>query len=242
MVSDFERTLGDIIKKVELGEIILTKFLDLEELAIAKSLQNKYNISFFGGSSFSERQRAIINGSNPKQKDFNIIVYKINYPKTLNISHRNILGTLMSLGIKRNTFGDIIVRDEECYLMCSTEISSFIEQEFTKINHQPIELKKVSYQQLEYLEEGSKLITTVIVPSLRLDVIVANGFNISRNKVVDKIETKEVFINNKVITKPDYEVKLNDLISCRGFGRLKLIDIGKVTKKNRIVLSLEVYK
>ena len=58
MVSDFERTLGDIIKKVELGEIILTKFLDLEELAIAKSLQNKYNISFFGGSSFSERQRA----------------------------------------------------------------------------------------------------------------------------------------------------------------------------------------
>ena len=82
----------------------------------------------------------------------------------------------------------------------------------------------------------------MIVPSLRLDVVVANGFGISRNKTVESINAKEVFINNKIVTKPDYEVKLNEIISYRGHGRLKLIEIGKVTKKNRLVISLEVYK
>lgn len=242
MISDFERYLKDFERRVDAGETVLTKFLDINEQQLAKSLQSRYEINFFGGTSYAERTRAIINGANPRISEYHIVAYQIIYPKTLNITHRNILGTLMSLGLKRNLFGDIIVSEEECYFLCCSDIAEYLEQEFTMINNQKIKLKKVSYQQLETNANTNKQTITVIVPSLRLDVVVANGFGISRNKIVESINAKEVFINNKIVTKPDYEVKLNEIISYRGHGRLKLIEIGKVTKKNRLVISLEVYK
>ena len=148
----------------------------------------------------------------------------------------------MSLGIKRNLIGDIIVSNEDVYFVCAKEISDFLEMEFKEINRQKIKIKKVSYQQLDNIISLNKEITTIIVPSLRLDVIVANGFNESRSKVVDAINIKEVYINNKIITKPDYEVKLNDVVSYRGHGRIKFVELGKVTKKNRLVIGIEVYK
>ena len=242
MISDFERIIGDIEKKAETGEEVVTKFLDLNDQELAKRLEHRFLVNYFGGYSGAERVRAIINASNPRISLFNIVAYKIEYPKTLIISHRNILGTLMSLGIKRNLIGDIIVSNEDVYFVCAKEISDFLEMEFKEINRQKIKIKKVSYQQLDNIISLNKEITTIIVPSLRLDVIVANGFNESRSKVVDAINIKEVYINNKTITKPDYEVKLNDVVSYRGHGRIKFVELGKVTKKNRLVIGIEVYK
>ena len=148
MISDFERYLKDFERRVDAGETVLTKFLDINEQQLAKSLQSRYEINFFGGTSYAERTRAIINGANPRISEYHIVAYQIIYPKTLNITHRNILGTLMSLGLKRNLFGDIIVSEEECYFLCCSDIAEYLEQEFTMINNQKIKLKKVSYQQL----------------------------------------------------------------------------------------------
>ena len=242
MISDFERIIGDIEKKANLGENVLSKFLDLNDQEVAKRLEKDYLVNYFGGYSGAERVRAIINSSNPRVAEYNIVVYKIEYPKTLQITHRNILGTLMSLGIKRNLIGDIIINDDCAYFICAKEICDFIELEFNEINRQKITIKKVSYQQLDNILLESKKIETIIVPSLRLDVVVSNGFNEARSKVVDSINLKEVYINNKIITKPDYEVKLNDIISYRGHGRIKFVELGKVTKKNRLVIGIEVYK
>ena len=242
MISDFERIIGDIEKKASLGENVLSKFLDLNDQEVAKRLEKDYLVNYFGGYSGAERVRAIINSSNPRVAEYNIVVYKIEYPKTLQITHRNILGTLMSLGIKRNLIGDIIINDDCAYFICAKEICDFIELEFNEINRQKITIKKVSYQQLDNILLESKKIETIIVPSLRLDVVVSNGFNEARSKVVDSINLKEVYINNKIITKPDYEVKLNDIISYRGHGRIKLVELGKVIKKNRLVIGIEVYK
>ena len=242
MISDFERIIGDIEKKANLGENVLSKFLDLNDQEVAKRLEKDYLVNYFGGYSGAERVRAIINSSNPRVAEYNIVVYKIEYPKTLQITHRNILGTLMSLGIKRNLIGDIIINDDCAYFICAKEICDFIELEFNEINRQKISIKKVSYQQLDNILLESKKIETIIVPSLRLDVVVSNGFNEARSKVVDSINLKEVYINNKIITKPDYEVKLNDIISYRGHGRIKFVELGKVTKKNRLVIGIEVYK
>ena len=44
----------------------------------------------------------------------------------------------MSLGVKRNLFGDIIVNNEDCYFLCCSEITEYIENEFSAINGQKI--------------------------------------------------------------------------------------------------------
>lgn len=242
MISDFERHLGDIERRARNGEVILTKFLDLSEQSLALKLAKEFKINFFGGIEGAERKRALVNIKNPKISEYNIIAYQIIFSKMVEFNHRNVLGTIMSLGVKRNTFGDIIVSNQEIYLLVSTEIAEYLETEFTEINHQPITLKKVNYQKLEIATTKAADLKTIIVPSFRLDVIIAYGFGISRNNVVKHIESGLVFINNKQILKPDYEVHLDEIISVRKYGRIKLVEIGKVTKKERIVIKIQVYK
>lgn len=242
MINDFKRSIGDLERLSNQGEKMLTRFLDLEEQSLANSLKKDYEINFFGGLSNSERKRAIINKKNPKISEYKIIVYQIIYPPMLKLTHRIVLGNLMSLGIKRNNIGDIIVTDTETYFLACAEIGSIIEQEFVKINNTPITLKKVSYEKITSLEQNKTKEISLIVPSLRLDVILSDGFKISRKDAKDKIECGLVFINNKEINKPDYEVELNNIISFRHNGRIKLTEIGKKTKKERIVIKIEIYQ
>lgn len=242
MISDFKRSLGDLDRLSSQGEKMLTRFLDLEEQSLANSLKKEYDISFFGGFDGAERKRAIINKKNPKISEYKIIVYQIIYPSMMKLSHRMVLGNLMSLGIKRNNIGDIIVTDTETYFLVCSEVSNIIEQQFTKLNNTTITLKKVSYEKLSSLETTNTKEASLIVPSLRLDVILSDGFRISRKDAKEKIESGLVFINNKIINKPDYEVELNNIISFRHNGRIKLTEIGKMTKKERIVIKIEIYQ
>ncbi len=242
MISDFERILGDVERKSEQGEKVLTKFLSLDEQNIAYGLQRQYEIGLFGGFNNAERKRAVINARNPKISEFHIIAYQIIYPSRLNINHRFILGTLMSLGLKRNNIGDIIVTDDEAYFLVCSEVSPVIEQEFTKINETPIKLKKISYERLEMLDQTKAKQINLIVPSLRLDVIIANGFKLSRKDASNYIISGLAFVNNREITKPDFEVGLNQIVSLRHYGRLKIVEVGKITKKERIVITIELYQ
>lgn len=242
MASDFERSLGDLARKSDNGEKMLTRFLDLEEQSIASSLRKQYDLTFFGGFSGAERKRAIINKRNSKISEFKIIAYQIIYPSMLNITHRAILGTLMSIGLKRNNIGDIIVTNNEAYFLICSEVEQIIEREFSKINGAPITLKKISYDKLENLQCENAKQLTIIVPSLRLDAIVAEGFQLSRKEAKDEIEKGLVFINNKQMTKSDFEIKIDDIISFRHHGRIKLVEIGPMTRKERLVIKVEVYQ
>ena len=80
MISDFERYVKDFERKAEEGEVVLTKFLDINEQMLAKSLQNRYEVNFFGGTSYAERVRAIINSTNPRISEYHIVAYQIIYP------------------------------------------------------------------------------------------------------------------------------------------------------------------
>lgn len=242
MLSDFERIIGDIERKSDLGEKVLTKFLSLDEQNMALRLNKQYDVNLFGGFNNAERKRAIINERNAKISAYKIIAFEISYPPKLNISHRAILGTLMSLGIKRNNIGDIIVTDTNAYFFICSEIASVIEQEFTKINGTPIALKKVSYEKIEQLDKQNVQQVTLIVSSLRLDSLIASGFKMSRNNAKEQIEAGMAFINNKMTLKPDVEVEPNQIVSLRHYGRIKLCEIGKTTKKDRIVINVEIYQ
>ena len=80
------------------------------------------------------------------------------------------------------------------------------------------------------------------VKTLRLDAVVSSGFSLPRSKATDLILTGRVSHNALTCIKPDQPVRENDIISARGFGKFKIAEANKLSKKGRIILLIERYQ
>ena len=129
--------LNDYYQEALDGKIVLTKFLDLAEISQIKQLEKKgVKVYFEGGYDGAERLRAIVQRCDyekPNFADYKIKIYGATYNKNYKeIGHRNVLGSLMSLGIERNTFGDIYIVENNISRNKAVEI---IENKMVSIHH-----------------------------------------------------------------------------------------------------------
>jgi RNA-binding protein YlmH len=216
----------------------LTDFLDPREQEIVKTIvgnDTEVRLSLWGGSSFSERKRALLYPDyyEPSSEDFQLVYYDIVYPsKFSTIEHRDVLGALMNIGVKRGKYGDILISADKVQFVCAAEISGFIELNLTKVGKSGIKLQHIEENNLmeiktDYDERNGT------VSSLRLDVIVAEVYNLSRSKASPLIQQGRVKLNHKITDQPAVEVIEGDELSVRGFGRSKLIAIEGMTKKEK---------
>lgn len=222
----------------------LTKFLDFEEQKeIYRTLPKGTKVFFEGGYEGAERKRAFITNEydNIEFSDYDIKIYEIIFESnTKIITHRHILGTIMSLGVNRNSFGDILVTESNYYLFVTKEISKYIEQNFTMVNHIPLKLREITNVLDILLPKPVE--QNINVSSMRLDAIIARTLNKSRNDSSEIITKGLVLINHKECLNTSYNIKLNDVISIRHFGRIIVHEILKTTKKDRLILRIEVKK
>ena len=79
------------------------------------------------------------------------------------------------------------------------------------------------------------------VSSLRLDAVASSGFSMSRGKAADLISSGKVQLNHQECLKPDRPVNEGDTLSCRGFGKCVVKEVGGPSKKGRIMIVLERY-
>lgn len=238
-VELFKKKIASYIDKAYAGGVSLLNFLDEAQIGILQQLSKKNNldINYYGGFINSDRVRAIISMYDVDKDNYKIVVYKIDYNKKYYvINHRSILGSLMSLGIKRECIGDIIIDDNKnAYFAVTEEISSYILDNFTFVGKAPIKLIEIDYEIENIVKYEEKL---HFVSSLRLDVIIAASYNLSRSEALDFITNGLVFVNHINILNPSHLVKLDDEISVRHKGRVKLKNIGNETKSGRLAVVL----
>lgn len=70
----------------------------------------------------------------------------------------------------------------------------------------------------------------------------ANGYNVSRTHAKELVERGMVRVNWTEIDRPDFMLAVNDLISVRRFGRMKLLAENGITKKDKWRVTLAVIK
>lgn len=228
---------------------VLTKFLDESELSELLNLNHcQYPLEIFGGYDNAERVRVLIgeNANNININDFEIAILKLEYPKKfVKINHRNVLGTIMSLGIMRNTIGDIIITSDDealIYVLVVSEMVEYLKQNLTSINNYPIKIKEVSFEELKNIKVKEAIDKTYIISSMRLDVILSNIIGTSRNEINNYFDEKRVLVNHQICMNRHYEYKKGDLISVRKFGRIIINDDIKTTKKNNLVISARIWR
>ncbi|WP_414046730.1 RNA-binding protein [Macrococcus equi] len=219
---------------------VLTHFLDPRQQFILTTLVNRteLNVSFNGGHENAERKRALVYPDYHivSAEDFELSFIEIKYAdKFVTLSHRNILGALMSIGFKRDLLGDIIVGDKVQFVI-ARHLRDFVFQNVTKLKGSSVTLKEITLAEMQRSTDVFKSHQST-VSSLRLDNIVALMINKSRSIAQKHIESEHVKVNHVVIDKTSFYVETNDLISIKGFGRGKIEVIGDRTKKDKIRIT-----
>lgn len=225
----------------------LTDFLDPRQQFILQSVIGEgvdVRYGFFGGKENSERKRALLYPGyfEPDNSDFMVGLYEIEYPrKFMRIEHPMVLGSLMSLGVKRDKFGDILINEDRIQFFSSEEIESFLMAELREIGRASVHIRKLPVKEaIRGSEQWKEL--EVSTSSLRLDGIISSVFNISRQKSQALIEQKLVKLNWKTVENPAAECMEGDMISARRLGRCKIIDVLGTTKKNKVRLKIGLLK
>ncbi|WP_026570436.1 RNA-binding protein [Sediminibacillus terrae] len=225
----------------------LTDFLDPREQKVFSSLignNDDFRWRLNGGSPSSERKRAIlapyyeeITGS-----DFELALLEASYPvKFVSLGHRDVLGAFLSMGIKRKKLGDLIVRDGFIQIITAAEIASYVRMNLTNIKKASVNFEEVSFGQL--MEKGEHWQEkNMTVASLRLDVLVKEIYNISRQTAVQFIEKGLVKVNFRVVDTPAFMLEQGDLLSLRGKGRSHVKEIHGLSKKEKWKITAEVLK
>lgn len=234
------------------NKIATTDFLNLHERSICEKLLNVQKINnyiFYGGTEETERTMLILYPDKlekeyiMKQLENWITVIRITLPKYNNsYTHREYLGGIMKLGVKREKIGDIIVLEDGADIIIKKDIVDFLLQELenlTRFQKSKIEEKSI-YNVRKTMAKNEERI--IIVPSYRLDVIIGETFKISRSKVNDIIDEERAFINSMLCRNGAKFLKLGDKITVRGKGRFEILEETGNTKKENIRIKILLYK
>lgn len=204
----FVKKVLDYLDQVQYKQrLILTQFLDPYHQSIVKSVighQDEVQVLENGGFIHSESQRMIIAPYfyEIEKEDFEIVVCKIIYAKNFEkLTHRDILGALMSIGIKRELFGDIVEKDKDFYLAVDQHIYEYLKDHLSMIKRSKV--KFVEWDE-EIEVKNDYLVKSFIVSSFRLDKIISSFYKISRQKAAEFIRAGHVKVNHKPVEQINY--------------------------------------
>jgi RNA-binding protein YlmH len=156
------------------------------------------------------------------------------------LSHRDYLGSLLGLGIRRDQVGDILVTDDGATVFVLSAILPLVRQEWTQVGAIPVRVEVVDLDSVATVNREPEIVR-MTAASLRLDKIASAGFNVSRTTMADWIRSGQVQLNWRVEQRPDVIVEIGDVISLRGHGRLRLRAEQGKSRKDRHILLLERY-
>ncbi len=188
-----------------------------------------------GGLNYNERNVLIFTPEYiEEEQPFSIIKITTNkFQKQL--THREVLGSVLGTGIAKEKIGDILFNDDECYIIILKEIEKYLLDNLEYIGNRKITPKKVKTVGYNFYDKKEDISTTVA--SNRIDVIVASMTNLSRTKVKELIESEKVFLNFVGCTNFSKELEKGDILSIRGHGRFQIIDFTGFSKKGKLILK-----
>lgn len=225
--------------------IVLTKFLNPYHQSIVHSVIGNLDdlvVLEEGGLINSEAKRMIIAPSfyQIEKEDFEIALVKITYAKPFGkLNHRDILGALMSLGVKRELFGDIYEYSDDFYVAMDLKIYDYVKDNLTMIKRSKVKLS-LSDEEIEIIHQYTS--KTFVISSCRLDKVVSSFYGLPRNKAVSYIRAGFVKVNHKEVEEISYLCNNSDIISLRRYGRVKFIDTKRKTKQDNYVVEGYFYK
>ncbi len=218
------------------------RFVTGEEraLAIHTARESRVAVSFDGGWPDAERVQVCFHPA-WAEAEFTAQWVEIRWnAKFARVDHRDLLGSLMALGMDRAFFGDLIALEDRAYLLVLPEVAVRLPMEWDKAGNTSIKVTLMDAAPQFTPPKGEELRDTVA--SLRLDCILSSGMKTSRAKAAELIRAGTVSVDHAPEERTDRVLSAGQLLSIRGFGRIRLVTVGEPTRKDRLPVGLEIFR
>ncbi|NDL67936.1 RNA-binding protein [Anaerotalea alkaliphila] len=225
-----------------------SEFLDLHEQTLFEMSRKSFppvKHMFDGGRKESERKMLIFYPEfmdpNQVEKPFACIRIKADTQEGGHPGHRDYLGSLMGLGIKRSCMGDLLVHGDTAHVFVLDTMASYVLDQLHAVGNTPVRAEKMEDTTVLGNLRPAFVSIRNTVASLRLDSVVKLAFGMGRKDAAELVSKGRVHVNGEEKLQPSSPVKEGDLISARGKGKCKLQTVGCETKKNRIFIEIHKY-
>lgn len=217
----------------------LSNFLNPFQQQLWESHHKIINLEFWGGYPNAERKVVLVTRDKKtvNKEDFDLVILQASLTSYNLVGHRQVLGSIMHQGLKRDVIGDILVDSNQVQMIVKGKIADFFLFNPINVNREVLNFKKADHIQI--LKDEDREIKSLIITSLRLDVVLANVLKKSRSQVQSIISDDRVLVNFLPVRKATINLKESDYISIRGFGRVRLIKIVGRSKKGKIMIEYE---
>lgn len=220
---------------------IAARFLSGAErsLAIHAAREAGVEVAFDGGWSEAERVQPCFYPMGEEPRFTGVWMEARWNAKFASVDHRALLGGLMALGMDRAFFGDIIVQEDRAYLYVLPEMAARLPMEWNQAGRATLQVAELT--QPPNIEPPKGALVKDTVASLRLDSVLASGMKLSRSRAAEIIRQGSVMVDHLPEERVDRVLNPGQLLSIRGFGRVRLADVGSPTRKDRLPVTLEVF-
>ncbi len=227
---------------------LFTNFLNQNEISLLKEVEDDFmtSVTLYGGFEDAERRMACFHldafSLSTEVYPISILMITSAYKKEnlSSLTHRDVLGAFMHLGIEREMIGDILLYPEKIYIFCVADISSVVLTDLSKIGHQQIRIKEIPNGDFSYTPNFNEVHSQI--SSNRLDAFLSEACHISRKSSVEYILAGKVFINSKMIDNYSKKLEEGDILSIRGFGKIKFSAFEGISKKGKIKIAFFWYQ
>jgi len=155
------------------------------------------------------------------------------------LSHRDILGAVMHLGIERSCIGDILIDEKQAYLFAKPQIAEYICRELERIRHTSVSCS-ITEQPPEHFTQETES-GTAQVASARADSVICKVHKLSRSDCNFLFLSGRVFINGAEVKKSSVTLQAGDKVSVRGYGKFRYLGETGKTKKGNLIVAFEKF-
>ncbi len=225
---------------------VYSDFLDMAEQDVLNKMKfDKGSASFklIGGHEFAERRLACFGeeeriGYTESPPIVCVRISPLSRKFADTLTHRDFLGSLMALGLKRSVFGDIIINENEAHLFCLESVSSCVTEQLDKVKNTSVECAVTETPEIVIkLPEQS----SVNIASERLDAMIAAVYKLSRTESQELILQGKAYVDGRLMENVSFMPSPGSIVSVRGSGRFLYEGIERETKKGRLRVLVRVF-
>lgn len=242
------KRLIDMAKKSYSDNIFLfSDFLTIDEFSeFEKQKRELYGITYFTYGGYDMAERRMIRFGNPEEMGY-LVPFPIECVKISPVSekfaatltHRDYLGAIMSLGVERRVFGDIVVKMKDAYIFCETKFSEFLIQNLVSVGRNFVTVSVCEFPDSDVIFK--KELTHIQVSSARADAVIAHVCHMARGNVPPLFLKGFVTLNGKTLEARDKMLKEGDIFSVRGYGKFVVGETTGQSKKGKDCIDIYKY-
>ena len=234
-----QKRVAEAAVRAQSGVAWFSPFLSLREqqLATIAAEKGRAPYLYYGGFETAERKMLFVGPEVCGEETFPLVALCAEILSPITLTHRDFLGAILALGIKRSHVGDIVVGQKNATIYATKQAAHLIISELASVGRASVRVQEVTSTATGEMQTPENETASATVASLRADAVLAAVLHKSRTLAASAIAAGHVKVNDRVITQADYHMAENDYFTVKGHGKYSLLATGGQSRKNRTYIT-----